>query len=663
MLYSNEVEFSLPIPDEILSALENPEGQSDSLGRDGLDNGTPSRELLLVAERINSSSYNTSISNIEKLCVKSSFGKLQTIFEGDDVGDCDFKDKTHEGKHGDTEVNTNEGSLEVTSVDEEGHKVVTDERFKECKVTTNGMLSNAPLKQGPVDAEDGQQKSHSESLGQAESSSFLQDLFPVDNQESIDSPLDETNKPSSEDFPEGNVTIDEPVSKSNASSFENHVDIVREKELIITAEEAVITKCQPSSAEDYDRAKLETDVKPKEVSSSFSTESNDNCSLDQIKEMHVPRSDESQQMSHKGKESLPIDESNGSNICSVNTANDDQQKNAFEKGTKCDSENWNYYDEEDAYTPNEPEAAITSKYFELAAGDSSFPAEKTEAEVAQTNEQATYSNDSENGAILKASNALASGQKRNEMKEEENDTSENQETVVRSTNVLLENPSEHDGIPDVSYIQEARTLELNKVDDRVGDEESTMKNLNTSFENSKRLENYALSKEIEGQVSEETAGQKMEGYTDEFGEREGSHLEGREERVTGVEDVSDSVKTMVKSEASLNKSCKGNSDGATENPEFINDELTDETWSKSSSCGSFEDEEKTNVVAAAVMPTFEETDQLVDARSLPLGILGSDDVEGVKSDMDEKTETFRNCKEEEFNMQGEIRIKLKEATS
>ena len=121
---------------------------------------------------------------------------------------------------------------------------------------------------------------------------------------------------------------------------------------------------------------------------------------------------------------------------------------------------------------------------------------------------------------------------------------------------------------------------------------------------------------------------------------------------------------MVKSETSLNKRSKDNMDGARENPELINDEFTDYSWSRSSSCVASEDEEK-NVAATAVMPTFEETDQLVDARSLPLGILGNDNVqlEGVKSDMDEKTEKFSSCKEEELNMQGEIRIKLKAVTS
>ena len=629
LLYSNEVEFSLPIPDDILSALETSEGQRDSLGRDGLDSDTRQRELLLVAERINSSSDNTSLSNIEKLCLKSSFGKLQTIFERDDLRDCDFNDKSHEGKHGDTEVNTNKGRVDVTSIDDERREVVTDKRLKESKVTTNGMSSNASAKQGPVDAEEEHQKSHSEFLGQVESSSALKDPFPVDNHASIDSPLDETYRPASGDFQEESMAIDELVSKSDVSTFKNHVDVVRE--------EAVIAKGQPSSDEDYDEDKLETDVKSKEVPSSFSIESNDNCRLDQNNDMHVSRSDESQQMSHKGQESLPIDEADGSNMSAVNTTNDDQQKNTFEKGMQYDSENWNCNEKETVYMLNELEGTVTSKYSELAAGISSFPAEETEAKVEQTSEKATYSDDSDESA---------SGQKTNEIKEEDNNTSQKEQTVLHSTDVPLENPSELVG----SYIEEARTFELNKVDDRAGDEESTMENPNKIFENSKQLENYPLSKEIEGQVSQDAASQKMEGNMDEFGNRDFSHLEGREE--------SDSVNTMVKSETSLNKSCKGNIDGVRENTELINDELTDKTWSKSSSCVASEDEEN-NLAATAVMPTFEETDQLVDASSLPLGIVGNDKVEGVKYDTDEKTEKSSSCKEEELNMQGEFRIRLK----
>ena len=81
ILYSNEVEFSLPVPHEILSALQPKNDQDDSAESDEVDDGSPARELLLVAERVNTWSSESEQSRIVKLSLKSNFGRLQTIPE------------------------------------------------------------------------------------------------------------------------------------------------------------------------------------------------------------------------------------------------------------------------------------------------------------------------------------------------------------------------------------------------------------------------------------------------------------------------------------------------------------------------------------------------------------------------------------------------------
>lgn len=81
ILYSNEVEFSLPIPHEILSALQPKNDQDDSAESGEVDDSSPARELLLVAERVNTWSSEPEQSRIVKLSLKSNFGRLQTIPE------------------------------------------------------------------------------------------------------------------------------------------------------------------------------------------------------------------------------------------------------------------------------------------------------------------------------------------------------------------------------------------------------------------------------------------------------------------------------------------------------------------------------------------------------------------------------------------------------
>lgn len=80
-LYSNEVQFTLPVPEEILSALHKPKDDEDSTGGHDLEDDVPARELLLIAERLIPQSSETERSGIEKLSLKSVASKLQTIPE------------------------------------------------------------------------------------------------------------------------------------------------------------------------------------------------------------------------------------------------------------------------------------------------------------------------------------------------------------------------------------------------------------------------------------------------------------------------------------------------------------------------------------------------------------------------------------------------------
>lgn len=82
LLYSNEVEFSLPVPEEILSALVKPKDEDGSEADEELQvDGGPARELLLVAESVFPESSITPQSGVEKLSLTTVVSKLPTIHE------------------------------------------------------------------------------------------------------------------------------------------------------------------------------------------------------------------------------------------------------------------------------------------------------------------------------------------------------------------------------------------------------------------------------------------------------------------------------------------------------------------------------------------------------------------------------------------------------
>ena len=135
LLYSNEVEFTLPVPEEILSALHKPKGDEDD---DLEDDDAPSRELLLVAERVIPESGVTEQSGIEKLSLKSVVSKLQTIPEDQRLdmmvteADVENMENVPSTEHSDTAAEPPEGQsgLEFSDhLEEQTDATVVDEHI------------------------------------------------------------------------------------------------------------------------------------------------------------------------------------------------------------------------------------------------------------------------------------------------------------------------------------------------------------------------------------------------------------------------------------------------------------------------------------------------------------------------------------------------------
>lgn len=148
LLYSNEVEFTLPVPEEILSALHKPKGDEDD---DLEDDDTPARELLLVAERVIPESGVTEQSGIEKLSLKSVVSKLQTIPEDQQLdmmvteADVENMENVPSTEHSDTaaEPPEEQSGLEFPDhLEEQTDAMVVDEHIP--VVENEAGLQNTP---------------------------------------------------------------------------------------------------------------------------------------------------------------------------------------------------------------------------------------------------------------------------------------------------------------------------------------------------------------------------------------------------------------------------------------------------------------------------------------------------------------------------------------
>lgn len=148
LLYSNEVEFTLPVPEEILSALHKPKGDEDD---DLEDDDAPARELLLVAERVIPESGVTEQSGIEKLSLKSVVSKLQTIPEDQQLdtmvteADVENMENVPSTEHSDTaaEPPEEQSCLEFSDhLEEQTDATVVDEHIP--VVENEAGLQNTP---------------------------------------------------------------------------------------------------------------------------------------------------------------------------------------------------------------------------------------------------------------------------------------------------------------------------------------------------------------------------------------------------------------------------------------------------------------------------------------------------------------------------------------
>ena len=656
MLYSNEVEFSLPIPPEILSALENPRGQSDSLEKDCLDGGTPARELLLVAERINTSPSVAAESSIEKLSVKSSFGKLQTIFEGQKVdetaskGDVSLKDGFDQGEGDELEAKANEAGPEVELFNEKGRRVVVDEQLNDAESKANSVLANQSLKQEPGDAETVKQKTGVESLGDVEARKLSQDHYLSGNLESV------AFQPVSEGFPKENKAVDELVGESNFSVFEDRGDIVSENEPVITpnveAANAEDTNTTPKLASSEEEAGNNAFGIIEQTDPEFgSYEGKKEISTEDVGGPASSGSMDGYEVSENSSKGHSADVTNGRPVCEDNV----RGHAMVDRSVDCHAK------EEDETLSEKPKTAFE---LELATSDVLVPPGKARENVEQTSGATPE-------ASPKALNDLASGHAASDMKETHSDTSEDdygtltgdgEQATVHLAGLLSEEPSEDDVIPNKGCVRESSTPKIRKTEDYVPEEESLTESPEATVNEPKESLSGFSSKESGGHVSGKT-----EDTLDEFRtSRVCNSVERNEKIFPPVEDVgnvNDAVEyeklwnlgIEINEKENIRQRSKDTPDDEEENRDLklIKDEIAEESWSTSTSRGSAaEYHEERNVVVTAVMPTFGETDDAADARSLSLGIMGDD--EGVKHERDAKTEAITNAMEGKVSQQGKV---------
>ncbi|XP_068713854.1 uncharacterized protein [Montipora foliosa] len=663
LLYSNEVEFSLPIPPEILSALENPRGQSDSLERDRLDGGTPARELLLVAERINTALSVPSESSIEKLSVKSSFGKLQTIFEGQKVdenasrGDVSLKDRFDQGEGDELEAKANEAGPEVESFNEKGRRVGVDEQLNDAENEANDVLANQTLKHKPGDAETVEQTTGFESLGNVEDGKLSQNHSLSGNQESVAFSPHEAFQPVSEGFPKESKAVDELVGESNFSVFEDPDDIVLANEPVITtnvvAANADDTNSTPKHASSEEEEGNAFGIIEQADSEFGSYEGKQELSPEDVGGPASSGSMDGYEVSENSSKGHSADVTNGRPVCEDNVRGHAMVDRSVDCHAKEEDETLS---EKPKTAGDNSEEVIPSKSFELATSDVLVPPGKARENVEQTSGATPE-------ASLKALNDLASDHAASEMKETHSDTSEDdygtltgdgEQATVHVAGVLSEEPLEDDVIPNKGCVRESSTPKIRKTEDYVSEEESLMESPEATVNEPKESLSGFSSKQSGGHVSGKT-----EDTLDEF-QISGvcKSVERNEKILPPVKDDAVEYEKLlnlgieINEKENIRQRSKDTPDDEGENHDFklIKDEIAEESWSTSSSRGSSaEYHEERNDVVTAVMPTFGETDDAADARSLSLGIMG--DNEGVKHERDAKTEAITNAMEEKVNQQ------------
>ena len=356
--YSNEVEFSLPIPHEILSALQKPTGETDSSGRDSLDDGAPARELLLVAERINPTPSIAEQSSVEKLSVKSSFGKLQTIREGeqldiiasetDVMDDLPLQDGLDTTGVVESEPTLAQTHSEFESLDNEGQNDVADGlRFN--VVPDEAPLdasSNVALSQSPVEGVDEQpfeQQSDSKNLDEVEEQSDSQERPLVTDQGVQDGSPKHTSEGAEDDFSDKEDAYNKILGELHPSIFKDIDEFVSIKEPVVTSEETENPESQLPVVEGVNEAELEaTEDNNQSDSLVLTNEPNGNRSFIETDEQAVGSCNEAPQLSHQGDDSLPanvaakVDEKpenvsldNGTEVNGIERSSDEESDSEF----------------------------------------------------------------------------------------------------------------------------------------------------------------------------------------------------------------------------------------------------------------------------------------------------------------------------------------------
>ena len=360
-MYSNEVEFSLPVPREILSALQKPECEDTTSGGDGFGDGSPARELLLVAERIIPTSSVAEHSKVLKLSLKSSFGKLQTILEGqqldvlpadvdamDDVplesGFDTTGDAEAEAKQGETysefESLGNEGQQDT--VDGEDFIVVADEAS--LGASLNNTLSQAPVE--AFDTELAEQQSQFELSHESDSDESSLD---VRDETCLDGSTPDILRQVPEDSLEKDEAYSELVGELDATVFKEFEEIVGEKESLVKSEEVEGTESQLTIFEGTDEFELKREPSTEGDASIVIDNQNGDSNFNQPDEQDVRSSDATLHMPNQSDNSChatlsdDLGEINGK---TENLPNLDDGKEVFgteaESDEQSDSDFWNH---------------------------------------------------------------------------------------------------------------------------------------------------------------------------------------------------------------------------------------------------------------------------------------------------------------------------------
>ena len=671
ILYSNEVEISLPVPHEILSAFQTPKDQDDSSGDDALDDGTPARELLLVAERIIPTPSEAEQSGIVKLSLKSIFSKLQTIPEDQQL----------------------DVIVAETDVMEEG--------------TLQGVYN--------TEAKPAETYSESESLGNVEKEDHAfgdEHIIAVANESDRDATPNDALDQAPGDFTGEDDVYSELVGELDAAIFKDLGEIVSEKESLVKSEEVDEVESQPLIAEKADEVELEMASNVEGDPFVLGNTQDDNSSLNQPSELEVGSSNETPQVPNHGDDSCHATVyEQPEKVSNLNDGTEAYEKDKnFDK--QSDFEFWDQdekqHDEgltkEDDFTPKEQneisgqenvteaekedfEDGNQPDHLEHVVNDVKGQEDETrenssclgttDGVIPEMNEKDNSGNEGLSTA-LGGLESVEDGSARKSVDSEECEADEkNTQVSQETTSVCSEHLSggsedndnnnvrepakrnmEHE--PDVKLQSEnlkAVVAETVQGSDEAPNNVFMAKNGDTSPKETNDAEGGS------GSVGWCREGDKSnEFFPSENGVCDGDRTLGRkaETEEPRIEDVglhepfekeTESISGFVDMGDLTDKT----SGGATmEKEKPMKDGLLEETWSASSSCGSVKnDENKTNGIETTEMPTFEEGDLKVDALLLPRGSMEYD--EGCTFDSENPYSESEECRAGEKDIiQGEV---------